>query len=75
MLTTSLSFTSKNKILSEMTNFDTCNVDSYRKDIFHNPGSFYNKITELENNLYYIMTLEILSSLEALSEAYNGNLK
>lgn len=63
MLTTCLSFTSKNKILSEMTNFDTCNIDNYQRDIFYNPGSFYNKITELTNNLYVIMTVEILSSI------------
>lgn len=40
-----------------MTNFDTCNIDNYQRDIFYNPGSFYNRITELTNNLYFIMTI------------------
>lgn len=56
MMHSALSMTSQNKILSEMTNFDTANIDSYHKDIFYNSGSYFNKINELFDNLYYIMT-------------------
>lgn len=56
MMNSALTMASKNKLLSEMTNFDTSNTDSYNKDIFYNPGSYYSKITELFYNLYFIMT-------------------
>lgn len=57
MLTSALKCTSQNKILSEMTNFDTCNIDSYDKDIFYNSGLFYGKLKALFENLYYVMTI------------------
>lgn len=57
-----------------MTNFDSCNIDSYQKDIFYNPGAVFSKIEELFTNLYGVMTLEILSSLEGLRDLLSGNL-
>jgi hypothetical protein len=44
MLQTAMYYTSKNKLLCTMTNFDTINIDSYNKDIFYASGSYYNKI-------------------------------
>lgn len=40
-----------------MTNFDTSNIDSYNKDIFYNSGFYFSKITELLDNLYFVMTV------------------
>jgi histidine ammonia-lyase len=54
---------SQNKVLSEMTNFDHYCTDNYQRDIFYNSAGFYNKTSQLMDNLYYIMTLEILSAL------------
>lgn len=58
-----------------MTNHDTINIDSYNQDIFYNSASYFNKITEIFNNLYYLLTLELLSSIEALKLAYKGEQK
>lgn len=74
LMQSTLQRTSKNKLLSEMTNFDSCNIDSYQKDIFYNPGAVFSKIEELFSNLYGVMTLEILSSLEGLRDLLSGNL-
>ena len=57
MLSAALPLVSKNKILCEMTNFDTCNIDSYNKDVFFNAGSYFNKIDELFTNLYFAMAV------------------
>jgi hypothetical protein len=51
MLQTAMYYTSKNKLLCTMTNFDTINIDSYNKDIFYASGSYYNKIIFYYDNL------------------------
>lgn len=58
-----------------MTNFDTMNIDSYQKDIFYNAGGYHDKIRELFSNLYYLLTLQALSSLEAFKDIYKGKLE
>ncbi len=45
MMHSALSMTSQNKILSEMTNFDTANINSYNNDIFYSPGAYFNKMS------------------------------
>lgn len=44
MMNTAQSLASQNKLLCEMTNFDTSNTDSYNKDIFYNSGCYFIKI-------------------------------
>jgi histidine ammonia-lyase len=68
MMHSALSAISRNKILSEMTNFDNCCIDNYKKDIFYGSGLYYDKINELMDNLYYIMALEIMAALEGIKE-------
>jgi hypothetical protein len=44
MLQSALNAMSRNKILSEMINFDNCCIDNYRKDIYYGSGLYYEKI-------------------------------
>lgn len=66
---------SRNKILSEMGNFDTMNINNYNEDIFFSSGAYFLKCEELIKNLYNIMTLEILSSIQALRSLYTDKVE
>ena len=56
-----------------MGNFDTMNLNNYREDIYFLTGGYQNKINKLLNNLYFLITLEILASLEAIADLHSGD--
>jgi hypothetical protein len=57
MMKSALNAASKNKILCEMINFDNCCIEDYKKDIFYGSGLYYEKINQLMDNLYIVMTV------------------
>ena len=53
-----------------MGNFDTMNIDNFNEDVFFTTGDYFQKCEDLMNNLYYLLTLEILSSIEGIRSLF-----
>lgn len=63
MLKSGICATAKNKIHSQMGNFDTMCLDNFKGDVYFSTGAYFTKINDLLKNLYFIIGLEIITCL------------
>ena len=69
MMNRAIHHAAENKKLCSLTNFDTMNINNYQNDVFYGSDGGL-KLLKIIKNLYYIMTLEILSALRGLKSIY-----
>ena len=69
MMNRAIHHAAENKKLCSLTNFDTMNINNYQNDVFYGSDGGL-KLLKIIKNLYYIMTLEILSALRGLESIY-----
>lgn len=69
MMNRAIHYAAENKNLCNSTNFDTMNINNYQNDVFYGSDGG-KKLLKILNNLYYIMTLEILGSIKGLESIY-----
>ena len=53
-----------------MGNADTMNIKDYQNDVYSQVGSYFNKCRQMMDNIYYLVTLEILSACASITEKH-----